>query len=112
MKDGENADGTEPTEQQNAARRLAVEACATWIDSFEGYEGAFVTGYVLIVETQVVGAAPIVSWMSGNGVQPSADSDVTEGLATHRVAGMLDTAKRHLDARTIADQLQRLQGDD
>lgn len=112
MKDGEHADGTEPTAAQNEARRLAVEATAKWIDSFEGYEGSIVTGYVLIMETQKVGEAPALTWMSGNGVPPDDESDVTEGLAAHRVSGFLSHARLIIETREIAAHLRRIQADD
>lgn len=108
MKDGEHADGTEPTAAQNQARRLAVEAGQKWIDSFEGHEGSIIVGYVLIVETQKVGAVPVVTWMSGNGVPPEDDADATEGLATHRVVGLLEQSRVILNARAMAEQLRRL----
>lgn len=103
--EGRNADGTEPTEGQNDARRLAAEAARNYIESFEGYEGSVVIGYVLIMETQKIGDAPIVTWMTGNGVEP--DGDAYEGLATHRVAGLVESVRVTVQARQIAEFLER-----
>lgn len=105
--DDRHIDGSEPTDAQNDARQLAIEATTTWIDSFEGYEGSVVTGFVLIMETQKIGDPSVVTWMSGNGVVP-ADGDA-EGLATHRVIGLVESTRLTLQARKIAEELGRHQ---
>ena len=105
-----NVDGSEPTDAQNEARRLCVEATKTWIDSFEGYEGSLVTGYVLIMETQKIGDPAIVTWMSGNGVDP--DENSGEGLATHRAIGLVESTRLTLQARKISEQLRQMKSDE
>lgn len=105
MSDDRNADGTEPSEEQNEARRLAVEAARNYIESFEGYEGSVVTGYVLIMETQKLGDVPTVTWMTGNGIAP--EGEAYEGLATHRVVGLVENVRLTLQARKIVEFLER-----
>jgi hypothetical protein len=105
-----NLDGTEPTAAQNEARALAAQAGETWMRSFEGYEDSIVTGYVLILETTQIGQHPYVTWLSGNGVVP--EGDHLEGLATHRVLGLVETCRDDMHARRVAQTIGRIQDDE
>jgi len=85
-------------EEADRARGLAAEAAATWIQQYEGWDGALVTGYILILEAVPPNGVPALQWMTGNGAVPTEDN--REPLTEWRARGMLGSVISELDGRT------------
>jgi len=87
-----------------AVRDELVDVAQRLVNSQEGVENAYVTGYVVALEIQFPGhGAPLVHWFAGNGM-PVAQTD-EPGLASHRVDGLLRRVLRDLYSNRASDEV-------
>jgi hypothetical protein len=91
MTENEASFPAEQREIRNQARAEAVEAGQRLWQSYgvvdDAYDGAVVTGFVLVVEAVLPSGYTSIAWCSGNG-QPPGTEGIT-GLPRHRVDGMV-----------------------
>lgn len=87
-----------------ALRDELVEAAQRLVNSQDGVENAYVTGYVVALEVQFPGhSAPLVHWFAGNGM-PVAQTD-DPGLASHRVDGLVRQVLRDMCSNRASDEV-------
>jgi hypothetical protein len=90
----------ERIERQLEARRMMVEAINYQADSYEGWEGALVTGYVCVFELTAPSGHQTVAWLTGNGAEPRAGQ--VEPLYEWRTEGLLRKALRDINQENVS----------